>query len=83
MPDNLTLIEGIGPKIQGLLQDVGITTFAQLADADVDHLVELLKGAGLHMVDPETWKEQARLAAGGKWEELEALQKELKGGHRV
>lgn len=83
MPDNLTLIEGIGPKIQGLLQDVGITTFAQLVDADVEYLVKLLKGAGLHMVDPETWKEQARLAAEGKWEQLETLQHELKAGHRV
>jgi hypothetical protein len=32
------------------------------------------------MHNPGTWPKQAKLAADGKWEELETLQKQLKGG---
>ncbi|HHH41147.1 MAG TPA: DUF4332 domain-containing protein [Chloroflexi bacterium] len=83
-PDDLTRIEGIGPKISRLLQEAGIMTFAQLAETDVERLREILAEAGLTaLADPGTWPEQARLAAEGKWDELEALQGELKGGRRV
>jgi hypothetical protein len=83
-PDDLKRIEGIGPKISELLQSSGITTFAQLAAAEVGRLREVLKEAGLAgLADPATWPEQADLAAAGKWEALEALQGELKGGRRV
>ncbi len=83
-PDDLKRIEGIGPKISSLLQEAGITTFAQLAATDVDRLKEIIAEAGLTaLADPTTWPEQARLAAAGKWDELKALQDELKGGRRV
>ena len=83
-PDDLKLIEGIGPKISGLLQAAGISTFAQLAEADVDRLSQILTDAGITGVaDPATWPEQARLAAGSEWDALEALQDRLKGGRRV
>ena len=83
-PDDLTRIEGIGPKIASLLQQAGITTFAQLAETDVDRLRQILDEARLlQIADPGTWPEQARLAAAGQWEALEALQEELKGGRRV
>jgi len=82
-PDDLAIVEGIGPKIAGLLQAAGITTFAQLAEADLDHLRKILKDAGLYMTDPATWAEQAKLAAEGRWDELGALQDILKGGRRV
>jgi large subunit ribosomal protein L21 len=32
---------------------------------------------------PDTWPQQARLAAEGKWDELEALQGTLSGGVAV
>jgi predicted flap endonuclease-1-like 5' DNA nuclease len=35
-PNDLTSIEGIGPKINEVLQNAGITTFAQLASAEVE-----------------------------------------------
>lgn len=35
VPDDLVIIEGIGPKIAALLKSNGIATFAQLADVDV------------------------------------------------
>jgi len=82
-PDNLELIEGIGPKISRLLQEAGITTFTQLAATDVSRLEHILREANLAMVDPRTWPEQARLAAEGRWDALKALQDELKGGSRV
>ncbi len=83
MADDLTIVEGIGPKVAALLKDAGITTFRQLADANVGHLEELLREAGLRMMNPATWPEQARLAALGDHEGLLRLQETLKGGRRV
>jgi len=80
--DNLTRIEGIGPKINSLLQEDGISSFAQLADTDVSKLDEILDTAGITLADPKTWPEQAELAAGDQWEELEKLQGELSGGRK-
>jgi predicted flap endonuclease-1-like 5' DNA nuclease len=83
-PDNLKRIEGIGPKISGLLQAAGIMTFAQLADTGVERLEQIVEDAGIGKIaNPSTWPEQAALAAAGKWDELEVLQDELKGGRRV
>jgi predicted flap endonuclease-1-like 5' DNA nuclease len=83
-PDNLRRIEGIGPKISGVLQEAGITTFATLANTGADELRQILDDAGIGRIsDPATWPEQAKLAAQGDWEGLEALQEELKGGRRV
>lgn len=83
--DDLTRIEGIGPKISALLQAAGIRTFAQLAHTDVSRLQEILDAAGprFRLADPGTWPEQARLAAEGAWEALQALQDQLKGGRTV
>ncbi|MEM1214118.1 MAG: helix-hairpin-helix domain-containing protein [Bacteroidota bacterium] len=83
-PDDLRKIEGIGPKIAGLLKDDGIATFADLAKASQTKLKAVLTAAGprYKMHNPTTWPEQAKLAAAGKWEELSTLQDELKGGKR-
>ena len=83
-PDDLKRIEGIGPKIAGILNENGITTFAQLADTDVSRLQQILEEAGLSRIaHPQTWPEQAQLAAAGDWEKLEHLQDSLKGGRRA
>jgi predicted flap endonuclease-1-like 5' DNA nuclease len=81
-PDDLTQIEGIGPKVQQLLQGAGIRTYAQLAGAALESLTELVRSAGMAMMDPTSWPQQAKLAAEGKLEELAKLQDELKGGRR-
>lgn len=81
-PDDLKRIEGIGPKISGLLQAAGIATFATLASTDVGHLHQIVRDAGITIADPTTWPEQAALAAEGEWEQLEVLQEALKGGRR-
>ncbi len=80
--DDLTIVEGIGPKISALLGAAGINTFAQLAAADEGRLREILLEARLRMADPRTWPEQARLAAEGDWEGLKTLQRQLKAGRR-
>ncbi len=82
-PDDLTCIEGIGPKMSSVLETAGIVTFEQLASSDVDALRQLLREEGLHFADPGTWPEQAALAAAGAWEALDDLQGELSRGRRV
>jgi large subunit ribosomal protein L17 len=80
--DDLTRIEGIGPKVAKVLNAAGITTFQQLARAEAADVQKELNEAGLQMMNPEGWIEQASLAAKGDWEGLEQLQRELKGGRR-
>jgi len=82
-PDDLTIVEGIGPKINQLLQAAGIRTFAQLAVTQVSELKAILDPARLQFIDPSTWAEQAKLAAEGKFDELKTFTANLKGGRRV
>jgi large subunit ribosomal protein L17 len=81
--DDLTVLEGIGPKINSLLQGAGIQTFAQLAAADMAQVKALLEANGLQFIDPSSWREQAGLAAEGRMDELQALQGRLRGGRKV
>lgn len=80
--DDLIKLEGIGPKVAKILNDAGITTFAALAAANPADVQKTLSAAGLQMMNPEGWIEQAALAAKGDWVALEKLQSELKGGRR-
>jgi predicted flap endonuclease-1-like 5' DNA nuclease len=81
-PDDLTRIEGIGPKIQELLYAARIFTFLMLSGASVERLKEILDGGGerFQMHDPKTWPEQAQLAADGQWEKLDEWQDLLRAG---
>jgi len=83
--DDLTKIEGIGPKIAELLKADGIVTFADLAKAKTTTLKNILEKAGkrYQMHDPSTWADQSKLAATGNWTTLAKLQDELKGGKRA
>ncbi len=83
--DDLKLIEGIGPRIAGVLHEAGIETFAQLAATDADRLQAILREADprlLRLADPGTWPEQARLAAVGEWDALTDMQRGLRAGRR-
>jgi LPXTG-motif cell wall-anchored protein len=80
--DDLTRIEGIGPKVSQVLNQAGFSTFEALANANPSEVQEVLNAAGLQMMNPEGWIEQARLAAAGDWAALEKLQGDLKGGRR-
>ena len=83
-PDDLEVIEGIGPKISELLKADGIADFAALANATQTTLQAILDKAGARykLAKPGTWPEQAKLANAGKWAELKALQDSLSGGKR-
>ena len=81
--DDLKRIDGIGPKIASVFKTAGIHTFAQLAETDTSRLEEILRESGIRISNPETWPEQAALAAKGDWEGLKELQEHLKGGRRV
>lgn len=82
--DDYKKIEGIGPKIAELLHDNGLNSYADLAGSDVEKLNAILEEAGSRykMHDPTTWPQQAKLAADGKWDELETLQNDLDGGRK-
>ncbi len=82
--DDLRKIEGIGPKIAKVLNEAGITTFAQLAGTSVEELDRIVRqDAGITIAHPDTWPEQAALAAADQWDELQAFQGTLKGGRKA
>ncbi|MEM1122212.1 MAG: 50S ribosomal protein L27 [Bacteroidota bacterium] len=80
--DDLTLIEGVGPKIAEHLTNGGFDTWAKVAAASVEDLQAVLDAAGprYNIHNPGSWPKQAGLAANGQWEELKKLQDELDGG---
>jgi len=81
--DDLTKLEGIGPKVSKILNEAGFTSFADLATADDAEVDKVLDAAGLQMMDSAGWIEQAKMAAKGDMEGLAKLQDELKGGRRA
>lgn len=80
--DDLVKIEGIGPKVAKILAGAGIVTFDDLAHAKPVDLQKVLDKAGMQMMNPEGWIDQAKLAAKGDWEALAKMQKQLKGGRK-
>jgi predicted flap endonuclease-1-like 5' DNA nuclease len=82
-PDDLTIVEGIGPKINQVLHAAGIQSLFQLSESEAANLKAILAAAGLRLADPTTWPQQARLAIAGDMENLEALQATLRGGRKV
>ena len=80
--DDLTIIEGIGPKVAKIFVEAGITSFAELAGKTKEELEAILDPNGPVYVamDPTTWPQQAQLLADGKMEEFNALTEKLKGG---
>ena len=80
--DDLKAVEGIGPKIQELLNNASIYSFFNLSGVEPEKLKEILAAAGprYQMHDPSTWPQQAQLAFEGKWDELKRYQNELDAG---
>ncbi|WP_066222041.1 50S ribosomal protein L21 [Formosa haliotis] len=80
--DDLTKIEGAGPKAAEALVNAGFDSFAKIAKAKAEELSTVLHEAssGLAHIVTDTWPKQAKLAAAGKWDELKALQDKLDGG---
>lgn len=80
--DNLTKIEGIGPKAAEALTKAGIDSYAKLAKANAGKIKEILTEASSRMahLDPDSWPKQAKMAADGNWDELKDWQDKAKGG---
>ncbi len=81
-PEDLTIIEGIGPKIAALLRQHGIRNWNDLAAASVERLRQILEDAGgiYKQHDPATWPMQAQLAVKRDWNKLKEYQDYLVGG---
>ncbi|OAB80012.1 50S ribosomal protein L21 [Cochleicola gelatinilyticus] len=80
--DDLKKIEGVGPKAAEAMIAAGLDTFAKVAKAKPEAIATILSDASsrlAHLVT-DTWPKQAKLAADGKWDELEKLQDKLDGG---
>lgn len=77
--DDLTVVEGIGPKIAELCRGIGITTWRDLANTSVDELRSMLHDAGsrYQVHRPDTWPAQASLLARGAWGEFVAFTDDL------
>lgn len=80
--DDLTKIEGAGPKAAEALTNAGLDTFAKIAKADAEKMKEILTEASSRLahLDTASWPKQAKMAADGKWDELKAWQDSVKGG---
>ena len=80
--DDLTKIEGVGPKAAEAMVAAGIDTYANVAKADADKIKEVLTESSSRMahLDPTSWPKQAQMAADGKWDELQEWQDKAKGG---
>ena len=80
--DDLTKIEGVGPKAAEALVAAGIATYGTLAKAEADAIKTILTEASprLAHLEPASWPKQAQMAADGQWDELKAWQDNAKGG---
>ncbi len=81
-PESLQQVEGVGPKIEGLLHAGGVLTMKQFATVDTDLVQKILNNAGPRytMHTPKTWAKQAALIVDEKWDELKTYQDYLVGG---
>lgn len=80
--DDLTIIEGIGPKISELLLAAGIDTFAKLAATPVATVQGILDAAGpnFRLANPASWARQSDMCARADWAALRKYQDELTAG---
>ena len=76
--DDLTRINGIGAVFQTVLNDAGIRSYADLAQATVADLEAIIEASGRSRPGRlETWPQQAALAAKGDWDGLSRYVDEL------
>ena len=80
--DDLTKIEGVGPKAAEALVAAGIASYADLSATDAEKVKTILTEASprLAHLDPGSWAKQAKMAADGQWDELKEWQDNAKGG---
>lgn len=80
-PDDLKIVEGIGPKMEKALHAAGIDTFVKLSKATVEELKVAVEAAGMSFAPSiPTWAKQALYAVRGDWDGLKEYQDRLTGG---
>ncbi len=83
LPDDLTRVEGIGPKIATALNAAGITTFASLASSTPETLKSAIEAASIRLAPSlESWATQASLLAQGDEVGFKALTNTLVAGKK-
>lgn len=80
--DDLKIVEGIGPKIEGLFHNYNIKTWKALSKVSVAKCREVLDSGGekYRLHDPASWPMQAKMCYEGRWKELYRWQVEHKHG---
>jgi predicted flap endonuclease-1-like 5' DNA nuclease len=83
--NDLTVVEGVGPKIRELLHGSNIRTWRELSTTPVAMLNQILDDAGPHfrIHNPSTWPRQAGLLADGHWVRYKEWTDKLKGGREA
>lgn len=68
--NDLKVVEGIGPKIEGLFQGAGIANWKALSETSVASCKEVLATGGerYRIHDPSSWPMQAKMCYEGKWQ---------------
>ena len=81
VPDDLKVIEGIGPRMEAALVAAGVDNFAKLAQVSEDEIRAAIHAAGMRFAPSvPTWAQQAAFAARGDWAGLKAYQETLRSG---
>ncbi len=75
--NDIKIVEGIDPKIEKILIEVGISDWNSLETADTNYIGSILNDAGYHNINPSSWPYQASLARLEKWEELKEFQSKM------
>lgn len=80
--DDLKIVEGIGPAIENVLHDAGISTWKQLSESQPENIKKILSqyGKRFQVHNPGTWPRQSELAYDNKWHDLLEYQDFLQGG---
>jgi len=80
--DDLKIVEGIGPKIEGMFKEHGIKTWKALSEASVADCQKVLDTGGKRykIHDPASWPMQSKMCYEGKWNDLAKWQEEHKHG---
>ncbi|GLU43390.1 hypothetical protein [Allomuricauda sp. NBRC 101325] len=80
--NDLKLVEGIGPKIEGLFHNFNIKTWKKLSETSADTCQKVLDSGGkrYRIHDPASWPMQAKMAYEGHWEQLAEWQEKHRAG---
>jgi predicted flap endonuclease-1-like 5' DNA nuclease len=71
--DDLSILDGVGPKYSDALKAAGVSTFAQVGEMTPEAIEELLTSGNSPLIaghNAKTWPRQAKLAAAGDWSAL-------------